>query len=116
MRMAAIAWIGAHALFLASTSIAALVVAQVLLALGYACLSGTDSTLHLDSLEALGRADEFDRREAAARRRMLATTAAAALAGGAIGVVDFRLVFVASLTAATVQLATIHYQSGRNSI
>lgn len=104
MRVAAVAWIGAHALFLASSGPSALVAAQILLALGYACLSGTDSTLHLDSLESLGRTDEFDDRESRVRRRMLATTAVAALAGGALGAIDFRLVFVASIAAAIAQL------------
>ncbi|MEM8707188.1 MAG: MFS transporter [Actinomycetota bacterium] len=103
MRTAAIAWIGAHALFLLGST-PALITAQVLLAAGYAFLSGTDVTLHFDTLEALGRADEFDDREARSRQGLLLVTAATALAGGLLAVVDLRLPFVAALVAAVIQL------------
>ncbi|MEM8705594.1 MAG: MFS transporter [Actinomycetota bacterium] len=103
MRVAAAAWVGAHALFLLGGT-PALVVAQVLLATGYAFLSGTDVTLHFDTLEALGRADEFDDREARSRQGLLMVTAVTALLGGVLAVGDLRLPFVAALVAAVVQL------------
>ena len=106
MRVAAVAWIAAHVLLTVGGDTGLFVVAQVLLALGYASLSGTDAAFHHDTLEALGRASEFGRREAAARRRMLLATAASALAGGALGLVDFRLEFATSAVAAAAQLAT----------
>ncbi|MEM9466327.1 MAG: MFS transporter [Actinomycetota bacterium] len=103
MRVAAAAWILAHALFLVGAT-PALIMAQVLLAAGYACLSGTDVTWHFDALESLGRAAEFDEREAASRQGMLLVTAGTALVGGGLAVVDLRLPFVAALIAAVVQL------------
>lgn len=107
LRAVAACWLGAHLLFVASPTtvgLAGVVAAQILLAAGYACLSGTDVMLHFDTLEALGRADEFDEREAEARRGLLLTMAATALAGGAVGLVDLRLPFLLSLAAAGIQL------------
>ena len=90
MRIAAVAWIAAHAAFLSSSSIEALAAGQILLALGYACVSGTDSNLHLDTLEALGRADEFAASEATVRRRMLISMAVASLLGGLLGLTRIK--------------------------
>lgn len=91
LRVVAVAWIVAHALFLAGD-----VAAQVLLAVGYASLSGTDVSFHVESLEAEGRTDELEERESAARRDALYAAALTALAGGGLAVVDLRLPFVAS--------------------
>ncbi|MEM9132670.1 MAG: hypothetical protein AAF962_10280 [Actinomycetota bacterium] len=107
LRLVAVCWLGAHLLFVVAPStvgLSGVVVAQILLAAGYACLSGTDVTLHFDTLEALGRAEEFEEREAEARRGLLLMTAATALIGGAVGLADLRLPFVLSLAAAAVQL------------
>lgn len=104
IRCAAIAWVLAHGLFLVGAT-PALIGAQILLAAGYACLSGTDVTWHFDALESVGRADEFDQREAATRQRMLLVTAGTALLGGALAFVDLRLPFVAALIAAILQLS-----------
>ncbi|MEM9521203.1 MAG: MFS transporter [Actinomycetota bacterium] len=103
MRLAAVAWVVAHSLFLLGET-PSLIAAQVLLAFGYACLSGTDVTWHFDTLESLGRADEFEEREARSRQGMLLVTAGTALTGGALAVVDLRLPFVAALLAAVGQL------------
>ncbi len=108
LRLVAVWWLAAHLLFIASPGTVGLigvVAAQVFLAAGYAFLSGTDVMLHFDTLEAIGRADEFDEREASSRRGLLGITAITALAGGAIGLVDLRLPFALSLAAAAAQLA-----------
>jgi MFS family permease len=103
LRLAAALWIAAHGLFLVG-EVPALIAAQVLLAAGYACLSGTDVTFHFDTLESLGRADDFDALEARARRGLLLVTAATALMGGGLAFVDLRLPFVAALAASVLQL------------
>lgn len=104
IRAASVAWLVAHALFLTGST-PALVAAQVMLAAGYAFLSGTDVTFHFDTLEALDRADEFETLEALGREGLLLVTAGTALTGGALAFVDLRLPFVAALIAAAVQLA-----------
>lgn len=107
LRLVAVWWLIAHLLFVvspATVGLAGLLMAQIFLAAGYAFLSGTDVMLHFDTLEALGRAEEFDRREASTRRGLLTVTAATALVGGAAGLVDLRLPFALSLVAAAIQL------------
>ncbi len=107
LRLVAVCWLAAHLLFVVAPSTiggVGVVAAQVLLAAGYACLSGTDVMLHFDTLEALGRADDFDEEEARARRGLLLVTAATALTGGAVGLIDLRLPFALSLVAAAGQL------------
>ena len=104
LRLVAVSWLVAHSLFLLGDGLGVIVAGQVFLAMGYSFLSGTDVTFHFDTLEALGRPEEFEAREASARRNLLLVTAGSALAGGALGVVDLRLPFAASLVAAAVQL------------
>ncbi|MEM1334572.1 MAG: hypothetical protein AAGG08_14055 [Actinomycetota bacterium] len=105
LRIVAVAWSAAYGLFLIEPGFAGIAAAQVLLAAGYAFLSGSDTTFHLETLESLGRATEFHDREAGIRRLLLWSGAVSALIGGALGVVDLRLPFVASLLAAVLQLA-----------
>ncbi|MGI9613662.1 MAG: MFS transporter [Acidimicrobiales bacterium] len=108
MRLVAIWWLVAHLLFVVSpgtVGLAGVIAAQVFLAAGYAFLSGTDVMLHFDTLEALGRSEEFEAREARSRRGLLSVTAVTAATGGAIGLIDLRLPFALSLAAAALQLA-----------
>ncbi len=104
LRVAALLWIVAHAVFSLTDSALAASLAQVLLAGGFACISGTDVTFHYDTLEALGEAHRFDDREARIRRQLLVTKAASAAVGGALAFVDLRLPFVAAGVAAAAQL------------
>ncbi|MEM9608679.1 MAG: hypothetical protein AAGA99_14740 [Actinomycetota bacterium] len=104
LRIVAVAWLVAHAVFLTDAGFAGIAAAQVILAAGYAFLSGSDTTFHLETLEALGRAGEYHDREAAIRRVLLWSGAASALAGGALGTIDLRLPFAAAMAAAAVQL------------
>ena len=104
LRITAIAWIGAQLLFLLSNESVSLALGgQILLALGFASLSGTDVTFHYESLEALGRAAEFEASEGHARRNGLLAKGAAAIVGGALGLIDLRLPFAASLIGAAGQ-------------
>ena len=87
--------------FVVSDGFAGIATAQVLLAMGFAFSSGTDVTLHYDSLEALGRTEEFEERESRIRRDHLLVTAAATVSGGAMGVIDLQLPYAAALAAAS---------------
>lgn len=105
LRLGAAAWIGAFSAFLLSgSSLALLAAGQVLLALGFAALSGTDSSFHFDTLEVLGRSREFGKREARVSRNAFLGTMVAAACGGALGLIDLRLPFAASMVAALYQL------------
>ena len=103
LRVTATAWVVCHALFLLG-GLGPIAMAQAMLAVGYAFLSGTDSTFHFDVLDADGRSAEFEPREARVRRDLLLVTAVTAVAGGCLGFVDLRLPFAAALVAALVQL------------
>lgn len=105
LRITGVAWVACHALFLVG-GLGPIVLAQVMLAVGYAFLSGTDSTFHFDALDADGRAREFERREAEVRRGLLLATTVTAVVGGCLAFVDLRLPFAASLVAAVAQLAS----------
>lgn len=106
LRAAAVAWVAAQSCFLAAGDRLAVVAAgQALLAFGFACLSGTDVTFHYDTLEALGRADAYARRQATVASIGFLATAASALVGGALGLVDVRLAFAVALVLAVAQLA-----------
>jgi len=104
LRVTAAAWVATNVLFLIGGSLA-LVGAQFLFAVGYAFLSGTDTTFHFDTLDGAGWADEFERREAVVRRGLLIATAGSAVIGGSLAFVDLRLPFVASLIVTLVQFA-----------
>jgi hypothetical protein len=105
IRIGAAAWIVAYAAFLiAGSSVVLLSLAQALVALGFAALSGTEAAFHYDTLEALGRPAAFERRESRASRNAFLGTTAAAIVGGVLGLVDLRLPFAAALVAAAYQL------------
>lgn len=103
LRVTGVAWVGCHALFLVGGA-APIAGAQVLLAVGFAFLSGTDSTFHFDVLDADGLSSEFERREARARTGLQYATAVTAVVGGCLAFVDLRLPFAGALLAAAVQL------------
>ena len=81
--------------------------AQVLLALGFACASGTDTALHFESLKALGREDEYVAREARALKYSFVAGAVGALAGGALAMKSFELVYAASALAGVAAMGTL---------
>ncbi len=89
----------AYVLFFFGDTYSAFVLGEVFLAVGIAFNSGTNTSMHFDSLKALGRSDEFAGREAKAGRNIFAATALASLAGGLAGSVDLRLAYGLSFLA-----------------
>lgn len=71
----------------------AMAVAQVLRALAFACQSGTDVSLHLGTLAALGREEELAAREERLAVLRLRASATAALLGGAAGLASMPAAF-----------------------
>lgn len=105
LRLVGVAWIGAFACWVVGDDRFAIIVAgQVLLALGFAALSGTDVTFHFDTLEALGREDEYADRQSWVASRGLFARAFGVVLGGGLGLIDLRLAFAASLLLAVGQL------------
>jgi MFS family permease len=92
-----------------------LAVGQVLLALGMAFCSGSDTAYHYSILSALGRDKEYGHRESTSARALLISQAASALIGGAIASFDLRLAyaltFVSSGIAALIAIGFSSAQS-----
>ena len=90
-----LAWaLGSGVLALAGTvggGVALFAAGQLLLAIGLAFQSGTDSALLYDSLDALDRTDELAEREARAQAAGFVALALAAGVGGLVGMIDLRL-------------------------
>lgn len=105
--IASSALIVAYTIFFLSQGFAAFAVAQVFLAVGLAFNSGTDTSLHYDSLAAVGREHEFDDREAAVSRNAMLASGVAALIGGAAGVLDLRYAYLLSGVAAMASLTLV---------
>ena len=81
---------GGIVLYAMSRSFLAFLIVEILLALGLAFYSGADSALLYDTLEALGREEEFNRIEGQATAFRLISFAITNLLGGVIG--DWSLV------------------------
>lgn len=109
--IAALAWVLACCLFAGVPTGGAFLAAQLLLALGMAFASGTDSAFLYDTLRALGREGEVLTHEARAVTWSLAGMGAAAVGGGLLGAVDLRLGHAASaLTAAGAFAVAWHFR------
>ena len=94
--IAAAAWTGGYLLFALAPSFAMFVVAQLLLAVGMAFKSGTDSSFLFDSLKAENRSDEMGDYEAKGLSYGFIATAVAALAGGLLAGFDLRFAYYLS--------------------
>lgn len=104
LRIAALVWVVAHLFFTISNGSFTLVaIGEILLAIGFSAISGTDVSLHYDTLERLGIEDEYEQRQSKLTSYSFFAVAASALAGGLIGWIDLRFVFAFSLVAAIVQ-------------
>ncbi len=88
-------------------SFAVFLVAEILWALGAALLSGADSSLLYDSLEALGRTREYTAREGRARAIQMASFAASNLVGGFVGAWSYRAAIWGSLIGPIVALVIV---------
>ncbi len=94
-------------LFSIGSTFAVFALAQILNAVGWTFRSGTDTTLHYDSLASLGREEEYPAREAIAQRNALAIAAIAAAVGGALGMIALRAAYVVTFAGTFVPLALI---------
>tara|TARA_Y100000588_G_scaffold264962_1_gene279748 strand:+ start:1105 stop:2328 length:1224 start_codon:yes stop_codon:yes gene_type:complete len=79
-------------------------IAQFLLAAGISLASGTDTSFHYDSLQSLGKEEEYEKREAMASRNGLISLGLAALIGGAIGSVGLGYCYMLALFTSTINL------------
>jgi len=87
----------AYLLFLIGGGFWLFLLAQVLIAVGFAFKSGTDTSFHFDSLASLNQAEEYGPREAVAGRNGMIASALAVFIGGALGLIDLRLAYALSL-------------------
>ncbi|MEH0018495.1 MAG: MFS transporter [Desulfobacter sp.] len=94
----------AYFLFFTGTGFYAFVLAQLLMAAGFAAASGTDTALHYESLKRLGREEEYAQLEGRALGFSFRAGALGALAGGALAAVDLRWIYAASFAAALASL------------
>lgn len=99
--------IAAYALFFLGSTFSVFAVAQVLLAAGLAFNSGTDTSLHFDSLASLGRESEYADREASAARNSLLASGVGGVMGGAAGLIDLRLAYALSVVGAVISFALV---------
>jgi len=98
LRLSALALALSYVFFLlGGTSFVAFASAQMLLALGYAAISGTDTALHFDTLAGLGREDEFPAREARLSRNAYLAGGLGALLAGAVAQRDLSYAYVLAL-------------------
>ena len=94
----------AYLLFFVGTRFATFAAAQVILAAGFAAASGTDTSLHFESLKGAGLSSEYAAREGKALRFSFLGGAGAALVGGLIATGHLRWVYGASFLTALVSL------------
>lgn len=105
LRLAAASWVVAHTCFtFGNDTFWVIIAGQFFMAVGFASLSGTDVTFHYDTLEALGRAETYQKRQARVAAGGFVATSFAVLAGGALGMADLRLPFVVAIALAALQL------------
>ena len=105
--VSAACFIASYGLFYAGSSFAAFALAQGLLAAGFAFNSGTDTSLHFDSLAALDRAHEYGQREARAARMGFLAGALGALTGGLAASFALRLAYGLSLVSSVLLLGIV---------
>jgi len=79
--------------------------AEIVLAIGYACISGADSALLYRALDAQGRAGDYLRWESRSRAAMQVAEAASSAAGGALYALAPRLPFWLQVPASLVGFA-----------
>ena len=86
---------------------AVFLLAEIVLAVGAALLSGADTSLLFDSLKALGREAEYRRLEGRARALQMTAFAACNLLGGFIGSYSYRATLWASLVGPAIGLLLV---------
>ncbi|MBT3784437.1 MFS transporter [bacterium] len=99
--------VGSFSAFFFASGIESLFMGQVLLAAGLAFNSGTDTSLHYDSLAASGRRSEYAQREGIVARNGLFIGAFAALVGGLAGAYSLRIAYGLSILSALGALLAV---------
>ena len=98
--VAAACFAASNVAYIAATDFTGLVLGQVLLALGMAFLSGTDTAFLYDSLLSLDLEGQYAEHEARGQQFGMTGLALASLAGGALGLADLRLPYGLALLGA----------------
>lgn len=108
---AATSLVTSYAVFVVASGFWQLAIAQLLLALGLALNSGTDTAFHLANLKALEQAKEYSSRESRISSVSFASTALAAFCGGALASVELVYAYVLSgLTGCLALLVTLAFK------
>ena len=103
-----LAMAGAYALFLlGGTSFTLFAFAQIGVAVHFAFISGTDTSLHFDTLAALDREAEYGDREARLTRNAYLAAAAGAVLAGVLSVADLRIAYALAFGNAAVLLVLV---------
>ena len=89
------------------SSFAVFAAALVLMGAGEALASGTDSAMLYQSLAGAGRADEIEAQQLRAWRFTFSGLALSAVAGGAMALIDMRVVFWATALVAAISLPLV---------
>lgn len=82
-----------YGLFFIGDNFAIFAVAQILLAVGFAFSSGTDTSFHYDSLAAVNQEDQYGDREAKVARNGFIASAVAIFLGGLVGILALRYAY-----------------------
>lgn len=105
LTVAAASWLIAQTCFLlGGDRFVIIALGQFFISAGYAFISGTDVSLHYDTLESLDRGEEYAQRQARVSSIGYLARMATAIAGGVLGFFDLRWAFVAALLFALTQL------------
>ena len=88
---------------------ATIVVGQFFVSAGYAFISGTDVSFHYDTLEALGRGEQYADRQARVASLSYGVRAVTAIVGGVLGLVDLRLAFGVAVVFSAAQLVVTRF-------
>jgi len=100
-------FISSYSFFYFAHSYPQLMLAQLLLAAGFAFISGTDQSFHYESLKALGRDIEFGARESRITKNTLATRALTSVLAGLIALYSLRLPYLLSIILSLICLVFV---------
>lgn len=99
----------AYTLFTFGNSFMSFAMGQVALGMAMACNSGTDISLHFESLQRLGKEAQFGRREARLAAYGLYAGSTAAMLGGLLGSYDLRLPYVLGIVIALGRVTSAYF-------
>lgn len=108
MLLAAVILAIAYGMIFAGSSFLIFAIAQFLKAAGISFKSGTETAFHFDSLKAIGREDEFGRREAIVARNRFLGGAAAALVGGLVAILALQMAYLVACVFAILMTVLVY--------